>query len=56
MIRLSFRENEWLTSGRALLCANDRLALGAIEALRERGIDCPRQGSVTGFNDVPSSA
>ncbi|MDK1387725.1 LacI family DNA-binding transcriptional regulator [Sinorhizobium sp. 8-89] len=37
----------------AVLCANDRLALGAIEALRERGIDCPRQVSVTGFNDMP---
>lgn len=37
----------------AVLCANDRLALGAIEALRERGIDCPRQISVTGFNDMP---
>lgn len=37
----------------AILCANDRLALGAIEALRERGIDCPRDVSVTGFNDMP---
>lgn len=37
----------------AVLCANDRLALGAIEALRARGIDCPRQISVTGFNDMP---
>ncbi|MCG5479855.1 MAG: LacI family transcriptional regulator [Ensifer alkalisoli] len=37
----------------AVLCANDRLALGAIEALRDRGIDCPGQISVTGFNDMP---
>ncbi|AOF93717.1 LacI family DNA-binding transcriptional regulator [Sinorhizobium sp. RAC02] len=37
----------------AVLCANDRLALGAIEALRARGIDCPREISVTGFNDMP---
>ncbi|CAN7690663.1 LacI family transcriptional regulator [Phyllobacterium sp. LjRoot231] len=37
----------------AILCANDRLALGAIESLRERGIDCPRGMSVTGFNDMP---
>jgi len=47
---------ELLASGKtftAVLCANDRLALGAIEALRERGIDCPRQVSVTGFNDMP---
>lgn len=45
-----------LSSGKnftAILCANDRLALGAIDGLRERGIDCPRQISVTGFNDMP---
>jgi len=37
----------------AILCANDRLALGAFEVLRARGIDCPAQISVTGFNDMP---
>lgn len=37
----------------AFLCANDRLALGAIEALRDRGLDCPGDVSVTGFNDIP---
>lgn len=37
----------------AILCANDRLALGAIGLLRERGLDCPRDMSVTGFNDLP---
>ncbi len=45
-----------IASGRkftAILCANDRLALGAIEALRENSIDCPRDVSVTGFNDMP---
>jgi LacI family transcriptional regulator len=47
---------ELLASGRkftAILCANDRLALGAIDELRERGLDCPRDVSVTGFNDMP---
>ncbi|MDQ0561539.1 DNA-binding LacI/PurR family transcriptional regulator [Rhizobium mesoamericanum] len=37
----------------AVLCANDRLALGAIEGLRERNVGCPEQISVTGFNDMP---
>ena len=37
----------------AFLCANDRLAIGAIEALRDRGLNCPRDVSVTGFNDIP---
>jgi LacI family transcriptional regulator len=45
-----------LASGRkftAILCANDRLALGAIDELRKHGIDCPHEISVTGFNDMP---
>ncbi|SMY07689.1 LacI family DNA-binding transcriptional regulator [Flavimaricola marinus] len=37
----------------AILCANDRLALGALEVLEERGIECPGEISVTGFNDMP---
>lgn len=37
----------------AILCANDRLALGAIEALHQLNINCPRDISVTGFNDMP---
>lgn len=37
----------------AILCANDRLALGAIDMLRSRGLSCPEDVSVTGFNDLP---
>ncbi len=36
----------------AITCANDRLAIGAITALRRRGLDCPRDISVTGYNDM----
>lgn len=36
----------------AVLCANDRLAIGAIMALRRRGLNCPHEISVTGFNDM----
>ena len=46
---------ELLAAGRAftaLVCANDRLAVGAIAALRRHGIDCPGDVSVTGFNDM----
>jgi len=35
----------------AILAANDRLALGAFEAIRELGLSCPEDVSVTGFND-----
>jgi LacI family transcriptional regulator len=45
-----------LATGRpftAIVCANDRLAVGAVTALRRHGIDCPRDVSVTGFNDMP---
>jgi LacI family transcriptional regulator len=48
---------EGLLSGRsdftALVCANDRLAIGAIAALRRHGVECPRDISVTGYNDMP---
>jgi len=37
----------------ALVCANDRLAIGAIAALRRHGLDPPRDVSVTGYNDMP---
>jgi LacI family transcriptional regulator len=37
----------------ALVCANDRLAIGAIAALRRHGREPPRDVSVTGYNDMP---
>ena len=37
----------------AIVCANDRLALGAIDALGRAGLACPEDMSVTGFNDLP---
>jgi DNA-binding LacI/PurR family transcriptional regulator len=40
----------------ALLCSTDVLALGAIRALRARGLDVPGDVSVTGFDDVPPAA
>ncbi len=47
---------ELLAAGRAfsaVVCANDRLAIGATAALRRHGIPCPAGISVTGFNDMP---
>ncbi len=37
----------------AVVAGNDLVALGAIHALRRRGLDCPRDVSVVGFNDMP---
>ena len=37
----------------AVVCANDRLAVGAIAALRRHGLRCPDDISVTGYNDMP---
>lgn len=37
----------------AIVAANDLLALGACDALREHGMPCPDRISVTGFNDMP---
>lgn len=39
----------------AVIAANDMLALGCYDALEERGLSCPRDVSVTGFNDMPFS-
>ena len=32
---------------------NDAMAMGAVRALREAGLDCPHDVSVVGYNDVP---
>ena len=37
----------------AIVCANDRLAIGALAALRQHGLGCPENISVTGYNDMP---
>lgn len=40
----------------AVLCANDRLAVGALAALREAQLSVPERVAVTGWDDLPSSA
>lgn len=48
----------FLGSGRpidAIVAANDLMAVGAIRALAERGVDVPREVSVTGFDDTEDS-
>lgn len=37
----------------AVVAAHDRLALGCYDALGERGLACPGDVSVVGFNDMP---
>jgi LacI family transcriptional regulator len=37
----------------AVVCSNDRLAIGAIGALRRHGLNCPDDVSITGYNDMP---
>lgn len=37
----------------AVVAANDLIALGAIDQLRQRGLECPDDVSVVGFNDMP---
>jgi DNA-binding LacI/PurR family transcriptional regulator len=36
--------------------ANDQMAMGAIHALRERGLRVPQDISVAGFDDIPEAA
>ena len=37
----------------AIVAANDLLALGVMDALRERGLRCPEDMSIVGHNDMP---
>ncbi|MGW6907304.1 LacI family DNA-binding transcriptional regulator [Streptomyces sp. NPDC054940] len=36
-----------------IVCGSDPMALGVVRAVRERGLDVPRDISVTGFDDSP---
>ena len=37
----------------AVLAGNDMMALGCCSSIREAGLECPRDVSVVGFNDMP---
>jgi LacI family transcriptional regulator len=37
----------------AIVAANDRLAMGCYDALERRGLACPGDVSIVGFNDMP---
>ncbi len=36
-----------------VVAANDLLALGIFDALKERGLQCPKDISIVGHNDMP---
>lgn len=40
----------------ALVCASDLIALGAMQALKDRGIEVPHQVAVVGYDNIPVSA
>ena len=40
----------------AICCANGLIALGVVQALRERGLRVPQDVSVTGMDDIPYAA
>jgi len=51
--------NELLTRGvglDAIVAASDLIAIGAMHALQERGIDVPGQVAVVGFDDIPAAS
>lgn len=40
----------------AIFSSNDQMALGLLHAIRDEGLDCPRDISVVGFDDIPEAA
>jgi DNA-binding LacI/PurR family transcriptional regulator len=40
----------------AIFAANDQMALGLMHAIRDGGLDVPRDISIVGFDDIPDSA
>jgi DNA-binding LacI/PurR family transcriptional regulator len=40
----------------ALVCMNDRMAMGAIQQAREMGFEVPRDITVVGYDDIPMAA
>lgn len=47
---------ERLPEASAYVAANDQMALGAVLALKERGLRVPEDVSVTGIDDIPEAA
>lgn len=48
-----FRLKPFLPRISAIVCGNDMIALGALDALAELGIQCPDEISIVGYNDMP---
>lgn len=46
----------WPTRPDALVCANDLIAIGALQRLQQLGADVPGEVAVTGFDDIPMAA
>ncbi|MFH8793580.1 LacI family DNA-binding transcriptional regulator [Streptomyces sp. NPDC017941] len=46
----------WEARPDALVCANDLIAVGALQRLGELGADVPGDVAVTGFDDIPMAA
>ncbi|MEV8023627.1 LacI family DNA-binding transcriptional regulator [Microbacterium sp. GbtcB3] len=39
----------------AIFSSNDQMALGLLHAVRDEGLDCPRDISIVGFDDIPEA-
>ncbi|QES45600.1 LacI family transcriptional regulator [Streptomyces venezuelae] len=46
----------WPARPDALVCANDLIAIGALQRLQQLGADVPGEVAVTGFDDIPMAA
>ncbi|MEU7647128.1 LacI family DNA-binding transcriptional regulator [Streptomyces huasconensis] len=46
----------WPARPDALVCANDLIAIGALQRLQQLGVTVPGEVAVTGFDDIPMAA
>ncbi|MBZ2196636.1 LacI family DNA-binding transcriptional regulator [Occultella gossypii] len=48
-----FEATDAASAPTAIACGNDQIAIGTYDVMRERGLRCPEDVSVVGYNDMP---